>query len=428
MRAPEKNPAEHTPLVGSTGQSSQSEEEKEEEQAGVGVVIALFIGLVVSAKSTVASVLLVASQLMYHTAGESSAEWVFLAITGMPYLASSVMGIASTLDVTADERFGIKRAMYFRVVFCSMLLSLGAVLLAVLPDGVAQVILALVLCMLTDAVVYALLGFAAVLDPKYSVFMTFSMFFSYAVPMTTILLLQFAPWPDWRLDYGVKWDLHQRLLLFAPSIVLNTGCAVICHFAWPMGKVEEALHKPSKQLDRGLRNLQSPKMGVAEALLTFAPQPYAWATFFGTVNAFTGMFLIPLICLEETSAGQASLIEARFWGEIVGQIAATAGTQLGMIAARTPDLALQGALTVLRQVVMIWILPRLLAADLPWLWMFGFRFVDSFVFGATVVQAAQATPVAIRRVVMRGDYFYRMFGGVLGVAVAGCILHHHLGS
>ena len=44
MRAPEKNPAEHTPLVGSTGQSSQSEEEKEEEQAGVGVVIALFIG------------------------------------------------------------------------------------------------------------------------------------------------------------------------------------------------------------------------------------------------------------------------------------------------------------------------------------------------------------------------------------------------
>ena len=48
------------------------------------------------------------------------------------------MGIASTLDVTADERFGIKRAMYFRVVFCSMLLSLGAVLLAVLPDGVAQ--------------------------------------------------------------------------------------------------------------------------------------------------------------------------------------------------------------------------------------------------------------------------------------------------
>ena len=31
--------------------------------------------------------------------------------------------------------------------------------------------------------------------------------------------------------------------------------------------------------------------------------------------------------------------------------------------------------------------------------MFGFRFVDSFVFGATVVQAAQATPVAIRRIV-----------------------------
>ena len=30
-----------------------------------------------------------------------------------------------------------------------------------------------------------------------------------------------------------------------------------------------------------------------------------------------GMFLIPLICLERTSAGQASLIEARFWGEIV---------------------------------------------------------------------------------------------------------------
>merc|ERR1719440_81634 len=104
-----------------------------------------------------------------------------------------------------------------------MLLSMGAVLLAVLPDGVAQVILALVLCMLTDAVVYALLGFAAVLDPRYSVFMTFSMFFSYAVPMTTILILQFAPW-----------------------LILNLSCAIICHFAWPMGKVEEALHKPSK--------------------------------------------------------------------------------------------------------------------------------------------------------------------------------------
>ena len=43
-----------------------------------------------SAKSTVASVLLVASQLMYHTADGRSAEWIFLAITGMPYLASSV--------------------------------------------------------------------------------------------------------------------------------------------------------------------------------------------------------------------------------------------------------------------------------------------------------------------------------------------------
>jgi hypothetical protein len=161
---------------------------------------------------------------------------------------------------------------------------------------------------------------------------------------------------------------------------------------------------------------------MMESNMQVAPSPFHLATYCGCFNALTGMALVPLIGLVQTSGGQAEMILERFWGEISGQFLATTMLMLGIIRARSADLALMMLLTGVRLALSGVMLPMMRRGDMGRWYMFSFRAMDTFVFSSTMVMASMAAHEVDRRVVSRTDLLYRNAGGFAGLIACAILL------
>jgi len=393
---------------------------------GTRYLLLVFVILVVGVRAAEGCVMIIASQLLYsdgvaQTPG--AAEWLFFAVTAMPNLAGSMVGLAGAgYDQYFDKSFGIASAVHFRLVGASVILCATLLTVALVPHGITQVILAFVVAFLAASVFYAAVQFVAVLDPAATSWMTFAGTLAVLIPMGTVWI---------GLDTHKEWDLLERMLLFAPTIALNVASVGALHLAWPRelgersGTSTAAASRSSSagellalRLTDGLDRLHGSEKppSVLANLGKFAPAPYYWCTVFGMVNSFTGIGLVmPLIGHVAGSGAQATLILARFWGEIIGQVTSTVAATTGWTNATVPDLVLQGVLTAARLAMTVYMISHLLGGALHWGWMLVFRLIDTYVWSTTTVMIGQACSTNQRRDVVRNGLWYVNSAGLAGL-------------
>lgn len=375
--------------------------------------------------------MIIASQLLYSdgVAGTpGAAVWLFYAVTAMPNLAGSIVGLAGAgYDQHFDKHFGIASAVHFRLVGATVLLCVTLLTAALVPHGIAQVILAFFVALLSASVFYAAVQFVAVFDAAFTSWVTFAGTMSFFIPMGTVWL---------GLDTHKEWDLSERLLLFAPTIAMNAAGVGALHLAWPQrargetpqdaaSRSSSAGELLSLRLSDGLDRLHGSDKppSVLANLGKFAPAPYYWCTVFSMLNSFTGIGLVvPLIGHADGSGAQATLILARFWGEILGQVVSTVAAHTGWTNATVPELVLQGVLTAVRLAMAVYMISLLLRGVLHWGWMLAFRSIDTYVWSATTVMIGQACSTNQRRDVVRNGLWYVNSAGLAGLVCCMALL------
>lgn len=403
-------------------------------EKGTRYLLLAFFILVVGIRAAEGCVLIIASQLLYSDGvGEApgASKWLFYAVTAMPGLAGFFVGLAGAgYDQHFDTHFGIASAVHFRLVGATVLLCVTLLSLALVSHGITQVVLAFVVALLSESVFYAAVQFVAVLDAAFTSWVTFAGTMSYFIPMVTVWL---------GLDTHKEWDLLERLLLFAPTVALNAVSVGTLHLAWPSAVADPATRGVSAAASRSssagelltrrltdslerLHGSEKPPSVLAN-LGKFAPSPYYWCTVFGMVNSFTGVGLVlPLIGHADGSGAQATLILARFWGEILGQIVSTGAANTGLTNATWPELLLQGALTAVRTAMAVYMIFLLLRGALHWGWMLAFRWIDTYVWSACSVMIGQACSTNQRRDVVRNFFWCCNGAGLAGLACCMALL------
>ena len=433
---------EHTPLV--RGRAAEKDAEADESSPEVLAALKLCVFTNLAVQSVTNTQILMASQIQYVSGG----PWFFMLVQSASIIAGTILTILATrYDEQFDRVFGILTTMHFRIVIVGLLTSVLAICLAIFQNGYAQVILGFFCAFCAVAAQLAVFQLVAVLNPKWQAASTGAVVLSVLVPMLTIECVG--------ADVSAHWTMDQRLLVFAPPVVLTLFSVALFALFWPTdlhiedlpGRASTPRQKgedpaitadsassfisrsPSstnRGLMRGLNRMLSketpPESSTnpaqqAPGTLVWPPFPYTLVSAISFLDGVLG-FIYPLVALTPDSGGQAELIIAKFRGEIAGHTLGVILIFIGVAAANYGSLAFFVVVGLGRVIALIWIVPLILLGRLQPLHMFWFRATENVLFCTGTPIALLASKLSDRRAVLRSDTFVHFSSGCIGVVAA----------
>lgn len=437
---------EHTPLV----KASNDEFEDDPSEFLPALLICVLFSFSIQSVTNTQS--LVSSQLDYVSDG----PWFFLLVQSVPIIAGTILSLLSTqYDDAFDNKFGIAKTMYFRIIITGIVTICLAVGIVFLEGGVAQVTLGFFCSFCAVGAQLATFQLVVVLDPRWQAGASTALVLASIVPITTISLVG--------TDVHSHWTPKQRILVFAPPVAFTLLSIAVLAVFWPkdaeltetdsLHSIEEDpaitrdsdTRRPSRRSDtrrsidqgltEGLKRLSTPRGGIhgsdttpiveeesKSSAKSWPPFPYWFVSVAGFLNGV--MYCMqPLVALTPGSGEKSILIIARFWGEIVGQTLGALLVFIGLATANYGSVAFFVVLTLGRIASLFWLMPMILRGSLPPYHMFWFRATENLLWCTGTAIVVIATPAALRRAVSRTDMFVHFAGALAGVAVAAAFVH-----